>query len=158
MLRGLAGCLLSFVWAAGCVEPPEAVTVPAPAQDAGIEPASYVVTIGHGVFIFEDGTQTREPTLDQIHATQRHWIAELETEEHASDPLKAAIFVDFADPILARAVYLQHLIHEVEPVAAANVSTVNGALRTYYLADILQQPPEAVREAAAQADEYLGAR
>ena len=123
------------------------------------EPANEpsILSIGHGEFIGNDG-HVLKPNRALFDRTQRDYLDSLTREAKANnlavDATRTLIASQVDDPLLANALLIDWLIDAVQPPARATMTSVNAAIRTYYLDNLA---PAGLADADRRANKGLGA-
>jgi hypothetical protein len=104
-----------------------------------------IVTLGHGAFIGPDGKEIT-PDREFIDRAQSYYINSLlrqvvtgpQQGKLAVNEAQKLIYAMVGDGILANALFIDWLVENSKPTNAANLISVNGALRLYYLEKLEQ--------------------
>lgn len=111
----------------------------APQEELSEDP---ILGLGHGAFFGPDGT-TLIPDAEFIKSAQKYYILTLQKEPESSQAgaqVRKLIESLVDDEILANALFIDWLIETVEPDNLAHLTSVNNALRWYYVLNIQGDP------------------
>lgn len=98
-----------------------------------------VLTLGHGAFVAPDGREFK-PTTAFIEQAQQVYIGMLKPTVQGSEETQQLIQSGVTNKILANALFLDWLIERGAPDNIAHLTSVNNALRWYYVTHIQPDP------------------
>jgi len=112
--------------------------------------ADPILVVGHGAFIGSDGTEVT-PNPEFIQQAQKYYIDTLlkaakagqapnDLTDDRIEETQKLIYSLVEDEILANALFVDWLIEKAQPQNIAHLTSVNNALRWYYVLEIQPNP------------------